>query len=312
MYRTEMRRLLKLEVFEKLTLCVLDELTIPAFSARAKALDHSIDAQYVMPSHFKSLRIVTKDLHLKIHFGEDRTWVSILISFLKRVAKLGHFEKFGLSLIDFCRWADCDALARITQAFIDALNGNSELIHLDISGAQFLFDHSAVHFGDVFRALEEHGGLRTVILGDYPPENNPDDYSLLERLLSRNRRITVYDYLGDRCSNGDSIEALYSINEVYNGVATLVKESASLRPLLMATALLEGVSNKFQHSALLLSGLTDALCELIHELDQIDDVDLSAAGPMEEVELFTSRADRQATRPSKRQRGCSESVRERE
>jgi hypothetical protein len=55
-----------------------------------------------------------------------------------------------------------------------------------------------------------------------------------------------------------------------DGYKELVKESTSLRPLLVATALIESASETFQKSALLLSNHADILCELLHDANLED------------------------------------------
>jgi hypothetical protein len=87
-------------------------------------------------------------------------------------------------------------------------------------------------------------------------------YSLLGRLLSRNRRTNVCDDRGNRYTN---------VNNFYNCSFDLLKEnSTSLRPLFVATALTDGTSANFQYAALLLSDHTDMLCEFLQDEVTID------------------------------------------
>lgn len=44
-----------------------------------------------------SLDILSKDLTLFIDLDETKDWVEILVSFLNRVAELGHVERFDFS-----------------------------------------------------------------------------------------------------------------------------------------------------------------------------------------------------------------------
>ncbi len=67
------------------------------------------------------------------------------------------------------------------------------------------------------------------------------------------------------CSNGSRIDKLYLLNRFYHGSETLVKESPTLRPLLVATSLVDSVCIK--HTALLLSNHADMLCEFLNGLD---------------------------------------------
>lgn len=121
----------------------------------------------------------------------------------------------------------------------------------------------------LFRGMEGNTGLRTLQVKVYPPED--PGYSWLDRLLSRNRNITVLDRSGERCSNGPNIDNLYALNRFYQGSASLVTVSASLRPLLVVTALLERESTTLQRRALLLANHTDILCEFIDDMD-LDDI----------------------------------------
>ena len=121
----------------------------------------------------------------------------------------------------------------------------------------------------LFRELEDNSGLRTLKVENYP--RGDPNYSWLEHLLSSNRNITVVDGSGERFSNGPYIDSLYALNRFCQGSTSLVTESASLRPLLVATALVESVSEAFQRRALLLAQHTGIVCELIADMD-LDDI----------------------------------------
>lgn len=86
---------------------------------------------------------------------------------------------------------------------------------------------------------------------------------MLDRLLSRNRNITVFDIFGKKFTNGSSIDKLYALNRFFDDSAELVLEDTSLRPLLVATALSESASANYQYTSVLLSNHADTLCELI-------------------------------------------------
>lgn len=81
------------------------------------------------------------------------------------------------------------------------------------------------HLQMVFNAMELHAGLRTFVVRNYPPEDI--DYSWLERLLSRNRNITVLDERGNRITNGTTIDKLYALNRYFHESAKLVKDGGN-------------------------------------------------------------------------------------
>ena len=285
-HHTELNRLFQLGVFDKLSLRGLDICTIPAFSAKVNVLEYNVDGQFIEPREFRSMPIVAKDLSVSWDFEYADDWDKLLIAFLSRVAVLGHLERFSLELNEFWRQTRVDRVTPIRKALARAVKGNLNLTDLDLSDTHFLFD-CADHVEEILQAMEAHKELHTVILcvspSDYLLEADDDsecafgtNFSSLVRLLSRNRKITVYDCLGFRCSNGTSIEDLYLLNGIYNGAATLVKESASLRPLLVATAIVKSASEKFPHIALLASNNMDILCELLHHLNLGEVADFQA------------------------------------
>ena len=169
-------------------------------------------------------------------------------------------------------------------------------------------------------AVEGHAGLRSLVVKVHTPtvdsdEDNSDDedsdvddferipfdYLWLERLLSRNRNITVLDASHTRISNGSSIEQLYALNHFYHGSATLVKEqSASLRPLLATTTLVESAAGNLQHTALLLTDHTDTLGELIHDLPEDAEMPVSQTTGSDQTEKLKRKARIQPSRAAKK------------
>ena len=263
------------------------DLVFLPFSAKVKALDCTIQAKFIQPENFDSLDIVPKDLELQIELDDSANWKDIFISLFKRMQRLGHFERWSFAL-QFSslrlRRMNIDA---VVPAFIDAIKGNANLKYLDLSRMQYHFNEDTTLLEAIFQAMEEHPGLRTVVLDHYPCNNsdaehvdddddhNDDaddspqrDFSSLERLLKRNRNITVCDHIGEKFTNKDSIDKLYALNRFYCGSAELVKKDTFLRPLLVATALAESASANYQYTALLLSHHTDMLCELLEGVDQ--------------------------------------------
>ena len=284
-----LQRLLKLEyLFDKLRIYSPNrECALLPLLAKVDALSCTVAAEHIQPNDFKNLDIVTKDLTFTMFMKEDDEWDALLISFLNRVAQLGHFEKLRLSIR--LQWPraellEYDDVARVAVALTRAIHANPKLLCLDLSCNSSLL-HYGPHLQSIFKSMEEHEGLRTFavqsyILGDLWDEDESSedvdgqfrsrfdfDRSWLEQLLSRNRNITVVDGVGKKCTDGSTIDKAYALNDLYNGSASLVKESTELRPLLVSTALASSASNSVQYTALLLSQHVDTLCELIHGMN---------------------------------------------
>lgn len=131
---------------------------------------------------------------------------------------------------------------------------------------------------NVFHAMEGHKGLRVVALHDYPleycrmsgeEEEAAYDYTSLERLLSFNRNIEICNHRGDLFSNRSRIDKFYALNRFYNGSETLLRKTASLRPMFVALALKESASANYQYTGLLLSNHMDVLCECMQNVDSL-------------------------------------------
>lgn len=238
------------------------------FSAQVKVLRYIIQSKHVQPKDFDALDIWTKDLNLCISFvkKDADSWAALVISFFNRVAKLGHFERFAFSM-DIRQEITFEQVTRVTEALVGAIRANPHLSVLNLSHQYRIWDGDS-HLQRILEAMEDHhAGLRELIIVRYPAWEDPT-YSWLERLLSRNRKITVLDKSGQKCSNGSTIDKLYSLNKFYNGSAALMKESTlSLRPQLVTTVLAESASGNFQRTALLMSDHTDMLCELTGNKD---------------------------------------------
>ena len=290
-----LKRLLKLEIFDTIALLLLEEeCVLLPLSTKLNALDYMLYANHLRPGDFDALDVAAKDLSLRIYVDDSEDWDGLVISFLERVADLGHFERIRLSLDvsdNDRREFDWDALAPVAKALICAIHSNPKLSCLDLSDTHHVFDWS-LHFKEIFEAMEEHDSMRTFLVRDFKPEDVSDevgleliapDYSWLEKLLSRNRNIAVLDSEGDTITNGSSIDGLYAFNRFYNGLAELVKESTAARPLLMATALVARALGKWQRAALLLANHTDVLCELVLEVDLEESV---VSQPVQDVAIL--------------------------
>ncbi len=268
------------ETLDKLGLSFLDGgLALLPFSAKVHELDYEIDGEHMQGTIADSLGIVTKNLNLTIFLDRVREWDDLLLSFLKRVADLGHFERlsFGVALYDGdIDWSmpDFSTVAPLADALIRVINENQNLIYSDLSETHHMIDWTS-HLKNIFKALEEHKGLKIFRGGEYPPDSDQEldevmcdpDYSALKQLLSRNRDIMVINPSDDVRTDGSSIDALYLLNHFCLGSANLVKETVLPRQLLMSTALTESASQNYQYSALLLANYTDVLSELIQGLN---------------------------------------------
>lgn len=321
-----LKRLLELEVFEKLTFDALDKNSaLLPFSARVHTLEYKIDAEHVKAEDFSSLDIRAKDLSLTVYSeggiesdyddymqgddAEDEEWDAegrqrvdtegdewdvILISFLDRVAALGHFEslRFG---IGFRRgrnaWFEYDysTVVPIRKALIRAIEANQNLRHLDLSTTDSALNWTP-HLELIFKSMGNHKGLRTFKVQEYSPRKvwseeigdyYDEGYCWLKWLLSRNRKITVYDKTGEVCSD-QSVDQLYARNRFYNGSETLAKESPLVQQKLVATALVQSASKNFQYSAFLLSSNKDTLCKLVQSVN-LEELPVSEPVPEETV-----------------------------
>ncbi|GAX17703.1 hypothetical protein FisN_10Lu422 [Fistulifera solaris] len=275
-HRDTLQRLLQLEnKIEKLTLCALDEESVfLPFSAKVEELDYGMDEACFRPEYFDGLSIAPKRLHLRILFNQGTDWTTTATALLKRFAELGHFEKLGLSILqrglhrrwDILETAGSAKTALMAEALVRAIEANPNLSCLDLRGTPFPYDWYP-YLQNVFEAMEKHKSLRQFFIDRYPKKEDPH-YLWLERLLLRNRCITVLDRKNRKPSNGSSIEKLYALNSIYRGSISLIRVLRMLRSLLVAAALTEGASTNFQYTALLLSHHTDMLYELLHYVDE--------------------------------------------
>ena len=184
-------------------------------------------------------------------------WTELPISILNRVAELGHFERFGIWEVEF------DEVVPLAQALIRAIRANPQLTHLDLCGNSGYVDWTP-HLRNIFEAMGKHTGLRKLVVKIATEEF---DYSILEKLLSRNRNIVVVNGSGRKYSNGSSIDKLYSLNRFYRGSTALMKASTALRPQLVATTLGASASGNVQYTTLLLANHTDMVCEFVDGLE---------------------------------------------
>ncbi|GAX17709.1 hypothetical protein FisN_10Lu427 [Fistulifera solaris] len=271
--RVKMERLARLELFDNLTILFPnEESALVPFSATAGEIHLQVRAEYVRPRDFDSLDIVTKNLDLTLYMPDVDNMDSRLISFLHRVTQLGYFESLGITLQHRMMTMGTETAV---QALIAAINNNPGLKYLKLGEMDFLFYEDS-HLERVFHALSEHAGLRSINLDSYPEvdalpgseEYNIQSqpyYSALERLLSRNRNLTVLGFGDKLITNGTTIDKIYALNKFFHGSAGLIRESEEMRSLLVGLALTEGASSKYQYTGLLLSNHTDMLIEFVAE-----------------------------------------------
>jgi hypothetical protein len=299
--RNNLIRLFQLDVvLDKLTMCALDpELVLLPFSAKVKALQYEVDAKHISPHAFHSLNIVTKDLDLRLYLDKyHEDWDGRLIAFLNRVAALGNFKRLGLSMNYRWDFEDGDepfieepnySRARV-RAFVDALTrtirANPTLTCVDLSEMNWKVE-LCPHMKSLFKALERHPSMRILSVREYPTnmknlrQEIRDRYTApLEELLLRNENITVFDIYEQRCFifSSTKIAEIYQ-NRFYRGSGTLVKESISVRPMLMGSALVQRASKNFRRTACLLSDHTDILCQLFKNAKEQEEQRMQSQSP---------------------------------
>ena len=135
-------------------------------------------------------------------------------------------------------------MARITDAIIRAIKQQHALDTLGFKWSILAYEMCPPIRDHVCVCVEGHTGLRTLVVKNIVEGGS--FFSWLERLLS----LAILDTDGEKISNGTTVDKLYLLNGFFRGNAQLVKESAFLRPLLLATALTGSASRSFQHTAL--------------------------------------------------------------
>ena len=149
---------------------------------------------------------------------------------------------------------------------ISAIKANPNLKSLYLSKTHDFLNWGP-HLQNFFKAMEERDTPLSITISAYPLEEDPD-YSWLKQLISRNRKIGVYDPSSKKITDGSTIDKLYSLNRLYHASTFLKKESPLVRLWVVGTALVENESGNFQRAALLLSNHEDVLCEcIIHNMN---------------------------------------------
>ncbi len=267
--RANINRLFTLtNMFEKLVVeGLLDEENVMLpFSAPVNALSYHIHAKNLQWADVDSLDIVAQDIDFRFYMKSVKDWDTFLVSFLNRVAVLGHFKALSFAFADIIdeersvEFAESlDKVNRVAKALIRVIRCNPQLSLLDLSSSSCDVKWDPL-IRCMFKAMEDHEGLRIFMIKKYPSED--PDFLWLEKLLSRNHKINVFHSESDV----PKIEKLYALNKFYCKSEELKKECSTVRTFLVAMAMMErNLSKNFQRRALFLSHHTDILYELIQD-----------------------------------------------
>jgi hypothetical protein len=134
---------------------------------------------------------------------------------------------------------------------------------------------SAELMQDLFAVAEQHKGLRTFQIVDFPYKLDRH-HKFLANLIKRNRVIRVINSDGELLINGNEMHHTHSLNRFYCGLPNLGHESPAIRPALVKEALVHSAKRDFQRCALLLAKQTDSLYQLVRSVP--DDLPTSDDG----------------------------------
>jgi hypothetical protein len=255
-----LKRLLQADVLNYLGLPSLkNELLFLPLPARVDSLDYRMSSKSLMEDDFQHAFIAAKKLSLVIDHDGQQFPTEALISFLQRVAALGHFVSLRFLVIMPNRFIAIPVC--IAHELIHATLANPNLEVLDLSFCNWDWEP---HFEILFEGIKDHKQLCSLHLCARKPATSfGSDFCHLRKLLSVNRKIIVWDERENPFSDGSSIDALYELNRFYRGSAGLVAESPAERQLLLASALMENAADNLQCSALLLFDHLDVLFDLL-------------------------------------------------
>jgi hypothetical protein len=256
---SNLKRLLELE--DKIELLSIrdinDDIALLPLSAKVESLYYSFGAARLQIRDLCSVDIMPRKLHLELRLEDTEEWHALPIAFLDRVAVSGRLERLVLTMHSYRKRKYKDE-SLIAKALSRVIRANQQLEHLQVKSNV----NWTRHVKGIFEAMENHPKLRTFAANIIAGKTL--NYTCLERLLSRNRNVSVFDEEGHRrITNGTTIDALYSFNRFFHGSAAVVKESPSFRPRLITVTLTESALGDFRRTALLLSDHADALCELL-------------------------------------------------
>ncbi|GAX28089.1 hypothetical protein FisN_2Hu090 [Fistulifera solaris] len=262
-------RLLQLDVIDHLSLPLLDpeERALRAFAVQVESLKYAIWLPTLLKADFQSFQVVAKKLDLNIEYGGETIPTEATLSFLQRLATLGHFEELRLAF-----YLDGDTVAPecLYEAIMHVALANSNLKVLDLTDSYLDW---GLRMEMVFESLQDHKGLSQIKVSVEDEEHTfGPDFVFLRQFLSRNRNVIVTDASGCVFTDEESIDELYALNRFYQGSSALLMDPPLERLSLVATTLLEAALSDFQRSALLFSNHVDLLCQIVQAAG-LDDAD---------------------------------------
>ncbi|GAX21810.1 hypothetical protein FisN_30Hu009 [Fistulifera solaris] len=260
---SNLRRFLQVDTIKHLTLPAMSgEFALLPFSTKLDQLDYKITFAALLDVDIQDLQIAARKLSLTISFGTFPT--ELILSFLRRVAALGHFIELKLGFDN--HFYDKDSIpACVAEEMSRVIAANRNLEVLDLCDyARYL--NWGPHLEKLFEGIRDHEGLRVLKL-NVSISAFGQHFSYLRQLLSQNRNIVVINEDGNLYSDGLLIDMLYALNRFYRGLTNLAVHHFLERRLLVVIALLEGASTSFPCSALLLSQNVDVLYELVQSIE---------------------------------------------
>ena len=273
-----LKRLLQVGMLNSLSLFLLgdEKLTLLPFATKADSLVYDISSASLLKADFEGLNIAPTSLSLTVHHAGEGFPTEHVLSFLQRVADVGHFVRLRvrIKLSRVVRVPDC-----VAQELVRATLANCGLTHLDICGRDDSNAYWDPHLRAIFEGVKNHPGLCTVAAYVYDEKMVfGDHFSYLRQFLAHNRYIRVTNAEGAIHTDGYFVDKLYELNAIYRGSKDLGIEPPPERPSLVTNALVTRASTNFQYSALLLSNHADALCEIVQfaNVNGLDTADSSS------------------------------------
>ncbi len=206
--------------------------------------------------------ILPKDIRIQTIY-EAAFPTTFMLSFLRRVAQLGHLESLELSLRE-----DDPIPVEAGMALLGLLGASKNLKSLRLPVSVNALDDQFIK--DLFDVIENHGRLTVFSTSVYPTKLDPQ-FKWLKHLMQRNRRVHVTDNYGLDWKYDRELEKLYALNRFLHGSHMVTKEPLSIRTLVLVTARTYGAVNHFQRAATLLGDQADILCEILHEIDSANE-----------------------------------------
>jgi hypothetical protein len=269
----------KLHLFESLELPLLSkDHFIHALTAPVKSISLVIDFDVYDLSEldFSSFDIVAEEVKLDIWARNDGEYPEeFVVAFLQRVAELGHFKALTLLHARVCFKKAVPK--SVGESLVQAVAANPKLKVLDISREVFyreiffgefspvdIYEHWDAHLKDLLHLIEDHAALETLKIPTYPTKKDPN-YSWLNQLLKRNKKIRVVDRFDELVTDGALIDQQYALNRFSLSHEQLKGHTPSLRSAFIGTSLVESASANIARTASLLFQHTDVLCDLVPE-----------------------------------------------